>query len=290
MKTTNFLTLPDARRLAYAEYGDPNGHPVLHFHGGASCRLEPLLLGDEVFTRFRLRIIAPDRPGIGQSDFQPDRGFSDWVNDVVFLADALGLDKFSLLGISGGGGYVAACAAKIPKRLHAAIIVSGGWRIDEMNKNEDLPTMNRLIWFLAKRIPVLHLVWLKLMQQSFKGSPEKMLATYKNRLPPVDYAVLEQPGRMKTLCEITLESMREGAKGISWDLRLYVREWDFSLDEIQMPLTLFHGEQDMNVPIAFVKRSVETLPTAQLVTYPDEGHISLIMNQFDAIAKALMGA
>ena len=127
MKTTNLLTLPDKRQLAYAEYGDPNGYPVFYFHGGGTSRLEPLLLGDEVFIRLGLRLVAPDRPGIGQSDFQPNRGFSDWTKDVTFLADTLGLDKFSVLGVSSGGGYTAACAAKIPHRLHSAVIVSGAW-------------------------------------------------------------------------------------------------------------------------------------------------------------------
>jgi pimeloyl-ACP methyl ester carboxylesterase len=83
--------------------------------------------------------------------------------------------------------------------------------------------------------------------------------------------------------------MRNGSKGAAYDGRLYFQEWDFSLDEIQMPLTLFHGEQDRTVPIAHVKRVVPNLPTAQLVTYPEEGHISLIINQFERIAKVLVG-
>lgn len=61
MQTTNFLTLPDKRRLAYAEYGDPNGHPVFHFHGSPSSRLEPLILGDKIINEFGLRLIAADR-------------------------------------------------------------------------------------------------------------------------------------------------------------------------------------------------------------------------------------
>lgn len=73
--------------------------------------------GDEAFSQFGLRVIAPDRPGMGQSDFQPKRGFSDWPTDVTALVDVLGLDRFSILGNSGGGGYAAVCAAKIPERL-----------------------------------------------------------------------------------------------------------------------------------------------------------------------------
>jgi pimeloyl-ACP methyl ester carboxylesterase len=286
MKITNVLTLPDNRRLAYAEFGKPDGHPVFHFHGSPSSRLEPLLLGDDVFSQLGLRIIAPDRPGMGQSDFQPDRGFSDWPDDVVFLADALGLDKFSILGISGGCGYVAACAAKVPKRLHSAVIVSGAWSMDYI---EDMPTASRLLWFLAKKSPIFHKILLKVMLRSLQGSPEKLLATFKKQLPPVDYAVVESPERMKPFAQTSLESMREGVKGATKDLQLYVQEWDFSLDEIQIPLTLFHGGQDMNVPIVAVKRVMASLPTARLITYPDEGHISLIVNHIDAIAKALVG-
>jgi pimeloyl-ACP methyl ester carboxylesterase len=286
LKITNFLTLPDNRRLAYAEFGKPDGHPVFHFHGSPSSRLEPLLLGDEIFSKLGLRIIAPDRPGMGQSDFQPDRGFSDWPNDVVFLADALGLEKFSILGISGGCGYVAACAAKVPERLHSAVIVSGAW---PMQYIEDMPTASRLLWFLAKKSPIFHKILLKLMLRSLKGSPQKVLATFKKQLPPVDYAVVESPDRMKSFCQMSLESMCKGVKGATRDLQLYVREWDFSLDEIQIPLTLFHGGRDMNVSIVAVKRVMASLPTARLVTYPDEGHISLIVNHLDAIAKVLVG-
>jgi pimeloyl-ACP methyl ester carboxylesterase len=286
LKITNFLTLPDNRRLAYAEFGQPDGHPVFHFHGSPSSRLEPLLLGDAVFRKLGLRIIAPDRPGMGQSDFQLDRGFSDWPNDVVFLADALGLDKFSILGISGGCGYVAACAAKVPERLHSAVIVSGAW---PMHYIEDMPTASRLLWFLAKKAPIFHKILLKLMLRSLKGSPEKLLATFKKQLPPVDYAVIESPERMQAFAQMSLESMRKGVKGATRDLQLYVQEWDFSLDEIQIPLTLFHGEKDMNVPIAAVKRVMASLPMARLVTYPDEAHISLIVNHLDVIAKALVG-
>lgn len=287
MRTTNLLTLSDNRQLAYAEYGVPNGHPVIYFHGAPSSRLEPLILGDEVITQCRLRVIAPDRPGVGQSDFQPNRGFSDWVNDVVFLADALSLDKFSILGASGGCGYVAVCAAKIPERLHAAVIVSGAWRID---LNEDVPIMGRCFWMLGKYFPALQQILVKSMGESLKGSPEKLLATLKQQFPPADYAVLEQPGRLKPFCDMTLEAMRAGAKGTAYDLQRYSHEWDFSLDDIQIPLIVFHGEQDRNVPIAPVRRFVASLPTAQFTSYPEEGHFSLSINQFETITKALVGA
>ncbi|NEZ66281.1 alpha/beta hydrolase [Leptolyngbyaceae cyanobacterium CCMR0082] len=284
MKTTNLLTLPDNRRLAYAEYGNPNGHPVLYFHGGGASRLEPLLLGDEVFIRLGLRLIAPDRPGIGQSNFQPNRGFSDWTKDVIFLADTLGLDKFSVLGVSSGGGYTAACAAKIPHRLYSAVIVSGAWEFTAA----DLLKYKRWDLFLIKYFPWLYQVSMRSTQRSLNAPPDKLLKTLNKRLPAADYAVIKSPGQIKQSCETLNEGLRSGTRGTAWDLQLYFRKWDFGLDEIRMPLTLFYGEEDRNVPLDLVKQIAATLPTTKLVMYPNEGHISVVVNQIESIAKALL--
>ncbi|MGB3291742.1 MAG: alpha/beta hydrolase [Phormidesmis sp.] len=284
MKSTNLLTLPDDRRLAYAEYGDPNGHPVFYFHGGGTSRLEPLLLGDEVFIQLGLRLIAPDRPGIGRSDFQPNRGFSDWTKDVTFLADTLGLDKFSVLGVSSGGGYTAACAAKIPDRLQSAVIVSGAWEFT----TADLLKHKRWGLILIRYFPWLYQASMKLTQRSLNSPPDKLLGTLKKTLPAADYAILKSPGRIEKSCEALNEGLRPGTRGTAYDLQLYSRKWDFSLDEIRMPLTLFYGEEDRNVPLELVKRTAATLPTAKLVMYLNEGHISVVVNQIEAIAKALL--
>ena len=170
MPATNLLTLPDKRQLTYAEYGDPNRHPVLYFHGGISCWLEPLLWGNETIRRLGLRLIAPDRPGVGQSDFQSNRSFSDWLKDIEFLSAVLNLDRFSVLGISGGGGYAIACAAKIPARLHTTVIASGAW---QANAIKYYPKATRFAWMLARKFHLLNLLTLKLEQQSFKKSSEK---------------------------------------------------------------------------------------------------------------------
>jgi pimeloyl-ACP methyl ester carboxylesterase len=185
MKTTNFITLPDGRKLAYAEFGKPDGHPVIYFHGGASSYLEPLLF-DELINKFGLRFIAFDRPGIGQSDPQPDRGFSDCPKDVVILADTLGLDKFSVLGVSSGGAYVFACAAKIPKRLLSAVAVPGVWDMDSL---QDLPMFTRWVYTLSKTFLLLFEVVIKLVLRPFQDSLGKLLASFKKQLPAADYAV-----------------------------------------------------------------------------------------------------
>jgi pimeloyl-ACP methyl ester carboxylesterase len=291
MKTDNFLTLPDGRKLSYAEFGKPGGYPVLYCHGIPSSRLEPLLFGDDVLNQFGLRLIAPDRPGMGGSDFQTHRGFSDWPEDVVFLVDALGLDRFSVFGVSGGGGYVAVCAAKIPERLAKVVIASGGWRIDSKAIKEiDYPLS--MMWQVTTHAPILLPIVIKMiskmMNQTPKGGFDQVKAPPNKILPAVDHAVMAHPDRISSTQRILGETLKQGTKGPAWDYRLMVREWDFDLAEVQMPLTLFHGGLDGNFPLSLVERVVNGLPRAQLIAYPEEGHISIMVNRFDEIAKVLM--
>ncbi len=293
MKTDNMLTLTDGRKLAYAEFGLPDGHPVLYFHGSPASRLEPLIVGDEAFSQFGFRVITPDRPGIGQSDFQNHRGFSDWPKDVAALADALGLDQFSVIGNSGGGAYVAVCAAKIPERLLTAVITSGSWRMDWPESLDNLDFYQSLTWNVASKVPFLLPLLLRFAsmmtqpQEDDRGR-EKVLAQQKRALPDPDYAVLAQPGRLDAFLLMFSEVFHHGYKGAAWDMRLFAREWDFDLDEIRIPLKVFHGEEDDRVPLALVNKVMISLPSAQLTTYPGEAHLSTLVNHFDEIAEALV--
>jgi hypothetical protein len=70
-------------------------------------------------------------------------------------------------------------------------------------------------------------------------------------------------------------------------MRLYVREWDFDLEEIAFPLHLFHSEQDPQVPVALVRRMMRSLPGTRLITYPEDGHLSTFTNHIGEIAEAL---
>src|SRR5215831_6537705 len=109
------VELHDGRRLAFAEWGDPQGVTVFYFHGSPVSRLD---CPDEVVTASsRVRLLTVDRSGIGGSDVLPRRTLADWPADVVELADALGVDAFAVTGWSAGGPYAAACAARIPARL-----------------------------------------------------------------------------------------------------------------------------------------------------------------------------
>src|SRR5215831_6622757 len=117
------VILADGRRIGYAEWGDADGRPLLYFHGWPGSRLEGRL-GAEAARASGVRLVALDRPGMGLSDRLPRRRLIDWPSDVAAVADALGLRRFAVLGISGGGPYAVACARMLADRLIGVGVVS----------------------------------------------------------------------------------------------------------------------------------------------------------------------
>jgi pimeloyl-ACP methyl ester carboxylesterase len=288
---TNLLTqsfrLPDGRNLAYAEYGVSGGNPVFYFHGGAGSRLEPAMLGGEELEKAGIRLIACDRPGMGGSDFQPGRGFRHWPADIVALAGSLGLVKFGVFGVSGGGGYVSACARLIPDRLSAAVIASGAGRMDSPEARASLSIMGRLMWGLAARSVRLTGLLLNLTKPNVRGDVAKIRQRMVRTLPPEEAVIFEKPGRLEAFIASAEESMRQGVHGIAWDSHLCARPWDFRLEEICFPVRLLHGEADLNVPVAVARKIAAAIPGCQATFYPGEGHFSTVMNHLDEVFNAL---
>lgn len=279
--------LPDGRALAYAEYGAPGGKPVFYFHGSAGSRLEPVMLDGEAMQKAGIRLIACDRPGMGGSDFQPGRVVSQWPADITTLAGSLGLGKFGVFGISGGAGYVSACARCIPERLSAAVIASGAGPMDSPEARAGLPFMGRLMWGLAARSMRLTVLLLNLTKPRGLGNVAKIRAQMLRSMPPAEAAIFEKPGRLEAFMASAAESMRQGIQGIAWDTHLCARPLDFRLGDIRFPVRLLHGEADQNVPVAVARVVAAAIPGCQATFYPGEGHFSTVANHMDEILTAL---
>jgi pimeloyl-ACP methyl ester carboxylesterase len=283
------LILADGRRLAYARFGTEQGMPVIYLHGTPGSRLEPSIIGDDVLAAAGLRLVACDRPGLGGSDFLPGRTIVDIANDVIQLANHLGFERFAVLGLSGGGPYAAACAAKLPDRVASAVIVSGAWTWAEFDGALRAPAWDALVSFVAGRLPYTLLWPLKLMQQLPPGLRDRWLALVRSFFPQPDQAQLRQPWRLDALMAATKEAIRPGLRGAALDMRLIEHRYDFDCSTIRMPVKIFHGALDRNVPLALVQAYVRKLPSAQLTVFPQEGHLSTLCARFADIAAALRG-
>ena len=151
MRTENMMNLSDGRILGYAEYGDSLGYPIFYFHGGQESRLSSKFM-DSTAKKLNVRIISPDRPGVGISTFQENRQFLDWGNDITELVDFLGLNKYSIFGLSGGAPHVLACLMSDSSRIENASIVSGATPYDYKGTLKGMWFPVKLIhWFAVSR-------------------------------------------------------------------------------------------------------------------------------------------
>ena len=222
MKGGETLRLEDGRLLGYAVYGDPEGWPIFYFHGFPGSRLEAQL-ADRVAARMGIRLIALDRPGFGLSDFKPRRTIFEWPDDVVKIADALGINRFATIGVSGGGPYAAACALKIPQRLTAVAIVCGLGPLDTPNGTDRMIRTNHLIFFLGRRLPWLAKISLWRIAYQVRRNPEGTLRRMIVALPDPDKAVLARPEVKTAMKDNVVEAFRGGSRGAACELLLYTR-------------------------------------------------------------------
>ncbi|MFA5875052.1 MAG: alpha/beta hydrolase, partial [Anaerolineales bacterium] len=145
------LQLTEGRTLAFAEYGDLRGKPVFFFHGTPGSRyFRP---SDEITAGLGVRLICVDRPGYGESTFQPGRRILDWPEDIAQLADALSIDKFAVAGHSGGGPYVSACAVALPDRVTAAALLSGAGPVEAPDVTRGMSATTKFGLTVGRFIP-----------------------------------------------------------------------------------------------------------------------------------------
>jgi pimeloyl-ACP methyl ester carboxylesterase len=278
-RAAQMLRLSDGRRLGYAEYGDPQGAPVLFFHGTPGSRWAAGW-ADQAARRRGLRLIAPDRPGFGLSDLQPERTIGAWSADVVELADALGIARFAVAGVSGGGPYVLACAWRIADRLTRAAIVSGIGPLDE----QALPRSYRAGFALIRRLPAALRPALGLGRLGLRHAPGCLLAGVAMALPEADRALLRRARVRALLLADAREALRQGTRGWLQELSLLSRPWDVRLGEIRMPVRLWHGEADAQVPVALARGVAASLPVCRASFLPGAGHLWVLDHPEEVLA------
>lgn len=280
------LKLHDGRRLGYSEFGVPDGRPVVYCHGFPASRLDARL-GHEIAAHSGIRLVAPDRPGCGLSDFQPGRRIADWPRDVAELADALSLGRFGLLGISGGGPYAVACAAMLPERVTALAIVCGLGRLDLREDAAGMSPFGRFSFALARRAPEVSQLFNRALAPVLRRSPHLILKLLASTLPAPDAKVLSDPKVFEMFADAFREGLRQGGRGVALELTLYARPWEIAVESIRVPCHLWHGEQDTTVPVAMGKRLAAAIPGCRARYYAGEGHFSLPVRRLDEVFAAL---
>lgn len=257
-------TLPDGRRLAWYELGDPDGAPAIFAPGcpvsgisGAMYHLPARSSG--------VRWISIDKPGYGGSDHLPGRTLLDWAEDVRHLAGHLGLGRFAAVGESGGGPHALAVAYALPDLVTTTILI-GGTRADRADRefDDDLKPTNREIFTLARGDG--SGLAARLEEWRDAVSTHARAVEFTGRLHSEqrarDRAVLEIPGVMDIHAASLADAFRSGVAGAVRELQIFEGPWGFPLDGIRGEVHLWHGTDDVNVPISVA------IEIAQVLRHP----------------------
>ncbi len=277
------ITLKDGRRLAYTEHGDPSGKPVFFIHGNPGSRL--MRHPDEsIVTKLGARIITPDRPGYGRSDFQPNRKLLDMADDIEQLADSLGINRFSIFGVSAGSPYVAACAYRLSNRVTKAAIVSGVAPMDRPGAYDGMHSGWRAAFLSTKMLPSWLLrvpLWMQTI--SATQSPESALTNFATMLTREDLQKLRQPKIRARIRHSRAEATRQGHRGWVHEAKIIISPWEVPLEKIQVPIHLWYWEADKAIPLQMGRFLESKIPLTFGHFFSGGGHLSIYDHWGDII-------
>jgi pimeloyl-ACP methyl ester carboxylesterase len=285
------LVLKDGRQLGYGVYGNPKGIPIFDFHGIPGSRGEAALIASYL-GREDLCFVGFDRPGYGRST--PRRGFRlvDLAEDVEALAEHLQINRFIVIGYSGGGPFALATTLRIPERIAALGIVSGVGpaAIGSQGMHES----NRRKFNMAQRLPWLARGLLTIAFSNLRRNPNKLAIQMRSiwaQMPEPDRAVLDDDAFADGILAVTRDAIRHTVRGWVNEEVLMASPWQFDLQEVHCPhIFLWHGVLDKNVPVQMAKAVAEKLPGCQAAFLEGEGHISLLYNRGREIIDTLIRA
>jgi pimeloyl-ACP methyl ester carboxylesterase len=277
------LTLSDGRQLAYTDAGPADGPVVLYFHGAPSSRLDLHATGiADRLDELGVRAVSPDRPGYGLSTPQPGRTMDQWPNDVAALADHLGIERFAVVGASSGGPYAVATAAILGRRIVGCGVVAGvtdmGWE----------PAWSGYLEHEAAvmRQPDEHTA-IAFCEERYGRDGAGLLTDETTEFAPSDLEMFEDEAIAAGFFATSSEAIRQGVAGVAQDMWLQGRPWQFDPAACSAKCIVLHGEADTIVPFAHGRHTAAVVPGAELVAYPDHGHLSII-TEIPDLAIALL--
>lgn len=266
------IALTDGRKLAYAEYGCPGGFPIIYCHGSQSSRLE--MHYDLSFAEENnLRIITVDRPGHGLSDFNTHGRIISFAEDIRLLIDHLRIVTFSVAGMSAGAPFALALAHQLPERVKKVAIISGFAPFTKENAKH-LGREVKTLLTLAKNAPFLLRLMLKIQAKKMAKKPNQALDGFLKMMSAPDQKILARPEVKKTMSAMFQEAFRKGSRGIAYEIsRLLITDWGFLLNDITVPVTIWQGKQDNNIPHQWASLMTKELPNSQLKLIENGGHL-----------------
>jgi pimeloyl-ACP methyl ester carboxylesterase len=284
------IPLADGGSVAVSEYGERSGAPIFFCHGWPSSRTMAELT-DSAARALHLRIISPDRPGIRNSSLHPERKLLDWPPLLAELADQIGIGEFRMLGISGGAPYAFAAARAMPERVRAIAVVSGAPPLaDLVDQNGLLPLYRWLLFFYPRHRELLRFSFHAARPFLSIKVPLRLRPLLLKLLQPSDADVMRDIAAFEACFESQRQAWRASADGLMIDAEIYAQPWGFALEEVQVPVRLWHGKKDRSFHWQLARSLGARLPHCVEHFVEGEGHYSLPIRHMTEILADLKAA
>lgn len=283
----SFHRTPRGTLLARHEYGDPNGRPLFFFHGTGS-HVHGMLL-HKPGLEYGFRIIAPDRPGVGRSDYRPGWTVLEFAQDVADLADCLGLERFGIIGISGAGPSLMAAALSLPERLCCVVDLACAMPVyADPEMAAHLGTMDRVYAMLGCRLPLALFrvpFWVLGFMQKAMKSPKSFARMFDSSLCAADKELFRLPDMQYLFMRDMQELFRSGATGPAYDAQTVYLDWGFHLADITAHIEVFQGTDDIFIPPQFSEYLCRKARDAHLDPIPGQGHFCHLAYGYRTLRK-----
>lgn len=279
--TDAVLTLADGRAIGYRDRGDRASLPVVYFHGQPGSRLEADLIPDDALVAAGVRLISFDRPGMGRSDLIPAQDMTLDIEDAITLADHLGVERFSVIGVSAGGPPAFAISATHPERVIRTVLsaASGPYDDEAFMTTEDIDEMRRL----RDGGPASMIEEYEDERRSFLEDMAGTLAGWFADFPETERVWLTTPPASTAIAADFEEALRQGARGWLRESEVRSMPWSFDPGAITCPVRAFHGDRDSFELISNIRRTLDWIPDAGLTVYPGGDHIAPWMHPLDLL-------
>lgn len=265
-RTDSVLVLPGGRRIAYAQWGDLDGRPVVLLHGIPGSRL--LCPDEDATVAAGVRLLTIDRPGYGGSDPCPGLTLQTWTDDCAQLLEHLGVGPCPVLGWSGGAAYALALAFYRPGLVSRLALSAGAGPVDDVpGAYEALAEGDRA---LIERVRTEgHGARAAVLEdgRSFSDQPAALLP------PDGNPDFVGRPDVPAALLVMFGEAARQGPDGYADDfIAQFAQPWGFRVAEVTCPVDVWWGEQDVLVGREHADYFVRTLTNSTLHLVPTAGH------------------
>ncbi|HRK08145.1 MAG TPA: alpha/beta hydrolase [Pseudobdellovibrionaceae bacterium] len=282
------LKLQDGRRVSFRTLGTEGAKEWILFHHGypgSSCQAK---LMHELAREHGWGVLAIDRPGFAQSDFDAGRSLKTTAYDAIEVATKLGVSRFHVVGVSGGAPYALATAAAAPQRTRSLSTVGGLAQLAAPDLEAKLSAFEKFCVRRARSGGVTAHLLFGWMERGVRQDEEAVIKRWIDRLAPADRAEMEKPELREVLVSSLKEAIEPGIRGVIADLRLLASPWDFSLEHVDSPAWIWHGTEDNVVPYAHGVYLATGLRKARLMTVEGAGHYSLCLTERQKIVEQIL--